>query len=136
MQYDSTGFLEIHTFTAGGALPVPNINVRITGTDEGNLGSGYTVTTDADGISDIISLPTPSKSYSMSPGAAEQPYANYDIEAFGAGYYPKKLVGVAIFEGAKSILPMEMVPNAQIRRDTNPPSDTNYSVIYENEELE
>ena len=69
MKYDSSGFLEIHTFTAGGALPVPNINVRIIGTEEGNVGITYSFITDRDGISDAIELHAPSVKYSLAPGA-------------------------------------------------------------------
>lgn len=136
MNYDSQGYLEIHSYTAGGALPTPGINIRITGTEEGNRGVDVSVYTNNSGITEIVSLPVPSGSYSQSPGAAERPYAQYDVEAYGTGFYPKKLVGVAVFDGIKSILPIEMIPNSDSIRNTKAPASSNYSIIYENEELE
>lgn len=136
MKYDSQGYLEIHSYTAGGALPTPGINIRITGTEEGNRGVDISLYTNSSGITEVVSLPVPSGSYSQAPGAAERPYAQYDVEVSGTGFYPKKLVGVAIFDGIKSILPIEMIPNSEVIRSTTPPRGSNYSIIYENEELQ
>lgn len=136
MEYSSQGYLEIHSFTAGGALPTPGVNIRISGSEEGNRGTDVSVYTNSSGITEIISLPVPSGSYSLTPGAAEQPYAQYDVEAYGEGFYPKKLVGVAVFDGIKSILPIELIPNSESIRSTSPPRGSNFSIIHENEELQ
>ena len=135
MKYDSEGSLQISAFTAGGALPVPNLSIRITGSDEENIDVDYSLTTGKDGTTDTISLPAPSVTYSLSPNPEEQPYARYTIEAYGKGFYPKRLEDVTIFGGIKSILPMEMVPDANILRNVNPPYSTNNSYITENEDL-
>ena len=90
MNYDSKGFIKISARTAADALPVENINVRISGNEEGTVGIEYSLVTGRDGTTEVISLPTPNKIYSQSPGAEEQAYATYDIEVFGEGYYPKK----------------------------------------------
>ena len=136
MNYDSQGYLEIHSYTAGGALPTPGVNIRITGSEEGNRGVDISVYTNNSGITEIVTLPVPSSRYSQAPGALESPYAQYDVEVSGTGFYPKKLVGVAVFDGIKSILPIEMIPNSDLLRNTKPPVSSNYSIIYENEELE
>ena len=135
MKYDSTGFLQIAAFTASGALPSPNITVRITGSDEENIGVDYSLITDRDGLSDILSLPAPSLSYSLNSGSPEQPYAKYNVEASGDGYYSKRIYDVAIFSGIKSLLPLEMIPDAGITRNVSPPKSTNFSIITENEDL-
>ncbi len=135
MKYDSEGYIQISAFTAGGALPVPNISIRITGSEEENIDVDYSLITGRDGTTDVISLPAPAIFYSLSPNPAEQPYARYTIEAYGTGYYPKRLEDVTIFSGVKSILPLEMIPDANITRNVNPPYSTNNSYITENEDL-
>ncbi|MBE6635245.1 MAG: hypothetical protein E7617_03485 [Ruminococcaceae bacterium] len=135
MIYDSTGYLQIRTFTAGGALPVPGIKVLIEGIDEANNGTVKYVTTDRSGISETVSLPAPSKEYSLSPGGAEQPYAAYNVSATGEGFYPKIIKNAAIYDGIKAVLQMEMIPDGSLTKNVIPPASSIDSVIYENEEL-
>lgn len=136
MKFSSEGYLQIKASVAAEALPVEGLVVRITGNEEGNGGIDYSVRTSRDGLADIIKLPTPDVSYSLSPMAAERPYATYDIEASHPDYYPKKITDVAVFPGVVSVLILEMVPNAGLERNVTPPLDTNYSTVKENEELE
>ena len=135
MEYSSSGFLEVHTYTADQAIPIPELNVRISGGEEYNRGTDISLLTDRNGETDAVTLPTPILSFSLTPSPAEQPFAKYDVEISGAGYYPKKLLGVSIFPGIKSILQLEMIPNNDLSRDTPPPSTSNYSIITEQEEL-
>ena len=135
MKYDSEGYIQINAFTAAGALPAPAVSVRIIGSDEENIDFDYTLVTGRDGVTEIISAPAPSASYSNAPNPAEQPYAKYSVEAYGDGYYPKKLYDVSVFSGIKSFIPLEMIPDATLRRNVNPPSSSNVSVITENEDL-
>ena len=135
MKYDSEGYIQINAFTAAGALPAAGVNVRITGSDEENLDYDYTVVTGRDGSSGVISAPAPSAYYSEAPAPAEQPYARYNVEAFGDGYYPKTLRDVSVFSGIKSFIPLEMIPNLGIIRNSPPPTSSNDSIITENEDL-
>ena len=136
MKYDSQGFIQISAYTAGGALPVPNINVRVSGNEEGNIGVEYSVVTDRNGLTDVIALPAPSASYSLSPEPSEQPYAKYDVEASGEGFYTKTIYDVSVFSGIKAILPLEMIPDAGLRKSNGTPISSNTSIITENEDLE
>ena len=136
MKYDSQGFIQISTYTASGALPVQNASVRISGNEEGNIGIEYSLITDRNGLTEVVALPTPSASYSLSPGASEQPYAKYDIEASAEGFYTKTIYDVAVFSGIKSILPLEMIPNAGLTRSVTPPESSNSTIITENEDLQ
>lgn len=135
MKYNSQGYIKINAFTAGGALPVEDVSVRIIGSDEENLDFDYTLITGRDGTTAVISAPTPSASYSAAPNPAEQPYAKYNIEAYGDGFYPKRLYDVSVFSGIKSLVTLEMIPNAELRRNVNPPTSSNNSIITENEDL-
>jgi hypothetical protein len=136
MTYDSTGYLQIRTFVAGEAIPISDVNIRITGIDEPNGGIDYSVLTDRDGITKFIPLPAPSIEYSLSPNPQEQPYSNYNVEAFANGFYSKKLFNVAIFGSSRSTLPIELIPNAGLINYVSEPKSSNTSIIYENEELE
>ena len=136
MKYDSQGFIQISAYTAGGALPVPDVNVRISGNEEGNAGIEYSVRTDRNGLTEVIALPTPPASYALSPNPEEQPYAKYDVQASLRGFYPKTIYDVSVFGGIKSILPLEMIPNAGFTKNAPPPTSSNTTIITENEDLQ
>ncbi len=136
MIYDSTGFLQINAFSAEGAIPTQKINIRVYGNEEGNGGIDYSVLTDRDGKSITLSLPAPSKEYSLEPNSPESAFSTYNVEAFGEGFYPKKLFDVAIFSGVKSILPLEMIPDGGITEYVTAPMSNNISIIDENEDLQ
>lgn len=91
--------------------------------------------TDVDGLTARVVLPAPKRSYSLSPGAPEMPYATYDMIVNSVGYYTKKLYGIAVFSGVDSIQPIEMIPLG--RDNTMPaPKDNLEIFIKENERLE
>ena len=135
MKYDSEGYIQISAFTAGGALPATDVSIRITGSDEENIDFDYTLVTGRDGTTDVIAAPAPDAAFSAAPEPPEQPYAKYNVEAFGDGYYPKRLYDASVFSGIKSFIPLEMIPDASLVRNVNPPSSSNNSIITENEDL-
>ena len=135
MKYDSEGFIQISAYTAGGALPVPDISVRISGSEEGNEGLEYSVKTDRNGLTEVIALPAPAASYSQSPSSPEQPYAKYNVRAMREGFYDKNVYDVAVFSGIKAILPLEMIPDSGMTRNVTAPNSSNSSIITENEDL-
>ncbi len=135
MKYTDNGSLTVRTYTASGALPVKNSLIRITGVDENNRYVDFTLLTDEDGVTRIISLPTPSKEFSMGPGAAEVPYAVYDVEASADGYYTKRISNVAIFPGINSSQAINMIPiSIGTNGDEFPRGNLN-ATVYENEYL-
>ena len=135
MKYDSEGYVQFNAFTAGGALPVANVSIRLTGSDEENIDFDYTLVTGRNGRTERIAVPTPSVIYSTAPTPAEQPYAKYNVEAYSDGYYPKRIYDVSVFSGIKSLIPLEMIPDAALRRNVSPPASSNDSIITENEDL-
>ncbi len=135
MNYDKLGFLQINTYSAGGAVPTPEINVRIFGNDDMNRSVNYSIFTDRNGQSAVIPLPAPSEEYSQSPNSPEQGYSTYNIEAFRDGFYPKRLFDVAIFPGITSVLNLEMIPNGGLNKNVTSPIIDNISIIDENEDL-
>ena len=130
---DSEGTLRIRAYTASEALPIPNAVVRITGAEELNRLVSYSLLTDRNGITEAITLPAPSLSYSLSPSPAEAPYALYDVEISASGYYSKVIKGVSIFSGVNSVQLANMIPDSGGTGDY-PRGNVN-SVIPENESL-
>ena len=136
MPFNNVGTLVVNAFTAGGALPVPGTVVRITGVNEENRTVEYSVITDIDGITEKISLPTPSRQLSLSPGSTEQSYAQYNIEISAPGYYTKRLFNVAVFEGTETLQQVNMIPLPENERGVTYPRDNLNTVVRENEKLE
>ncbi|MBE6532641.1 MAG: hypothetical protein E7676_03920 [Ruminococcaceae bacterium] len=114
---DSVGTLIVRAYTAGGALPISGAVVRIKGAEEANRLVSYSLITDRNGITEAISLPAPSLSYSLSPSPAESPFALYDVEVSADGYYSKRINGVSVFSGINSVQLANMIPSSSGAED-------------------
>lgn len=110
MKFNDFGTISVRVYTAGGALPLGDAVVRIKGAEEENRFVEYSVLTDADGVTGLISLPTPDKLYSLSPSPGEIPYAVYDIEITKDGYYTKRINNIAAFSGVRALQEVGMIP--------------------------
>jgi len=135
MNFDESGTLTVKAYTAGGALPVEGTRIKLTGALEENRFYEAELITDVDGLTAKISLPSPKRIYSLSPGAPEMPYATYDMVVSAVGYYTKRLYGIAIFSGVDSLQPVAMIPLGR-RDDALAPRDNLDIYIKENERLE
>ena len=131
---DSSGSLRIRAFTAGGALPVRDAIVRISGAEESNRLIHYTLETDRDGLTPRVDLATPSVDYSLNSAPSEQPYSLYDVEISAPGFITKKIGGLTIFSGVDSVQLVNMIPNSGDRIQDYPRGSVN-TVIPENENL-
>lgn len=129
MQYNETGTVTVRIYTAGGALPIAESVVRIHGVDEENRFVEYSVLTDVDGVTEKITLPSPARLYSLTPDAAEAPYANYDIEVTADGYYTKRIKNVAVFSGINSIQEINMIPLSIVQNGLYPKNNLEATVI-------
>lgn len=132
MKYTENGTLTVRTYTASGALPVKNALIRITGADEHNRFVDFTLLTDEDGVTDVISLPTPDRSLSMGSGAPEVPYAVYDVEASADGYYTKRIRNVALFTGVNASQAINMIPISVSSHADEYPRGNLDATVYEN----
>ena len=128
---DSSGSLRIRTYTAGGALPVKGATVRITGAGEDNRLISYSLLTDRDGQTDLVTLPAPSVDYSLSPDPAELPYSVYDVVITAPGYLTKRINGLTVFSGVNSVQLINMIPGNGNDYDDYPIGNTS-STIPEN----
>ncbi len=126
------GFLRIRVTEAAGSLPVEGAVVRITEypaedmSDEGAL--LYSMRTDANGLTPIVSLPAPPSGESLTPGAA-QPYAVYNISVTYDGYYPVEGVGIPIFDRITAVQPVALLPYTEEDRIAG--ADNGRVMIYE-----
>lgn len=109
MKYSDKGYLVVNAFMARDAIPVEGVLVRVTGAEEMNRGEARSEFTDEDGVTPTIALAVPSVSYSLSPGAAEKPYAVYNVVLYKPGFYTKSIYNVALFSGITTVLPVNMV---------------------------
>ena len=131
MTYNDFGTMTIRTYTAGGALPVKNSTVKITGGDEENSSLEYTLLTDINGITERILLPAPSVNFSLSPNPGEMPYALYNVEVTADGYYTKKINNIALFSGTDSFQSVNMIPVSIYESGVDFPKGTLNSIVKE-----
>ncbi len=112
--YPGEGKLIIRVTGGNGAFPIEGAVVTVSGRngDEYPEGSGvvYALRTDQSGLTDIITLPAPSGSLSLTPGSGVQPYSVYDITVSRNGYLDAETAGVQIFDGITAIQTFDMIP--------------------------
>ncbi|MBR6563415.1 MAG: peptidoglycan-binding protein [Clostridia bacterium] len=95
--------------TAVGALPVNNGSVTVTD----SLGSTVFyefLTAASDGLSRTVSLEAPSRALSLESDEPLLPYSLYDVSVRADGWYRMQIIGVQLFEGSTTLLPVELVP--------------------------
>lgn len=125
----SVGYLIVKVSTAQGAIPLSGASVSIRGeTSDSDI--LYSLTTNADGQTERVSLPTPSKASSESPGNI-RPYATYSIDVFKDGYLPLYFQNVPVFASVLSIQPAVMIPAPEGVADYRFPPSANHSPIQE-----
>ena len=102
----SHGTLQIKVSTAEGAIPVANAMVKVSDA----LGHiVFTLTSDTDGMTTMISLFAPSRKLSMSPYTSHLAYSLYEVLVTHPGYIPQIIRGVRVFEGEGGLLPVDLV---------------------------
>lgn len=125
MNFDDYGTLRIRTTSASGAIPISGAIARIIGGEEFNRSIVKSLITDNDGITPKAKLPTPRRSYALTPKDEESPFALYDVEITAEGYFTKKIIGVAIFAGINAILPVNMIPESESQTENYPKGNVN-----------
>ena len=107
----SRGQLQINVTSRTGYFPIPNATITVSDSavPETILEQ---VTTDESGQTDELSLPAPSRDYSMEPGQP-RPYSEYTLEIQAPGYEPVRIIGSEILPGERSIQPVSMRPLTQ-----------------------
>jgi len=101
------GKIVVYVFGARGSVPIKDAEVFIYDKDNNNIAD---IVTNLDGLTQEISVHTPIKDLSLIEGNDQQPYSTYNVRVEAPGYTNKNIVGVQVFDGEKSILPVVMLP--------------------------
>lgn len=107
------GGLVVRVSTARGAIPLEGARVEVRSID-GALDTGRSdviasLVSGRDGNTELIRLPAPPKSASLSPGNGK-PYATYLIEVTLEGYLRQDYQDVPIFDGIIAVQPADLIP--------------------------
>lgn len=102
------GFLQIQAVSDNNQMPVSDATIEIANTGEPNTPLEQ-IKTDADGITERISLSAPPLEYSMEP-TDNQPYSEYNLKISAPGYKGIIISGVQIFSGETGLQNIRMTP--------------------------
>lgn len=125
---NSQGYLLVKVSTGSEAIPIENASVIVQGKDEDNQDILLSLLTDRDGLTQKISLPSPSGELSQAPGPASKPFSIYNIDVFKEGYYPQHYNGIPIFQNVTAIQNAHIIPISEF--DANSPY-TNEGEIFD-----
>lgn len=104
------GYLIFQVSTALGTLPVPDVRITVSKL----LGDGYflskVISTDIDGKTAPIALPTVNASSSQLPGLI-RPYSTYDATLEAPGFFTVNLLNIPMFENVTAVQPVTLFPD-------------------------
>lgn len=98
------GGLKVRVFGGSVAEPIANAQVRIFDSEDKEL---YSVFTDGAGETEILVLPAPDPSFSLTGGG--QPYTVYNAEINADGFRALRIEGVQVFPDVTGIQPANMI---------------------------
>lgn len=103
------GYLRIYAFTAKGAEPIPNARVVVTRPTDDRQIIYANLTTDSDGFTPVIALPSVDPALALQPSAT-QPYVTYTIRVTADGFQPTEHRNVPIYGDNYVTQPVAMTP--------------------------
>ena len=132
VQGTGMGSIVVRVTTASGAIPLENALVTVS---EYGTGSGgdivATLRTNSSGLTEKISLPTPPKSMSLSPGNGKS-YSSYVVEIQKDGYNNQQYINVPVFDGVTAVQNADLVPLPE-NIETDRADPYNPGIFYESE---
>ncbi|MBE6529402.1 MAG: hypothetical protein E7680_02215 [Ruminococcaceae bacterium] len=125
---DCYGFLVVQVSTARGAIPLEGALVDVLTYEPldpppERVADGIliaTLTTDSDGNTPKLRLPSPPCSNANSPESV-RPYALYQCIVRLPGYYEQTHVGIPVYEGITVIQPVVLIPLPENGSEVPPP---------------
>ena len=112
-----TGFLQIRVSSGREALPIADARVIVSRPEDQNNPNQLVLTTDSDGMTTYIALPTVDRSLSQAPGVP-LPFSAYSIRTEAPDQLTVVNLHVPIFDGVSSIQRVNMVaPEGQYAGD-------------------
>ena len=113
---DDQGYLQVRTYTAQEATPVPDALVLVL--QEGQL--VRQTLTDEDGLTELIPLDTVGRDLSLTEGTAV-PFTTYTVQITAEGYLPVISEDVPVFGGVTAIQNVGLIPLPEF--DTGGPDE-------------
>lgn len=107
--YQDTAYLRIQVSAAGRAIPIPFATVTVSREENGQQVFHRVLETGANGQTQTIPLPAPSRALSERPGP-DNPYALYQVTVEADGFYPQNNLTAQMFSGTVSIVPVQLIP--------------------------
>lgn len=109
---EKTGFLVFQVFQDSpiyGRLPVPNAEITVNGLLGDGLNISQVFTSDENGKTEPIPLPTVSGVLSLNPGDT-LPYFTYNASVENPDYFSASISDIPIFDSVTSIQPVRLMP--------------------------
>ena len=103
------GYLRVYAFTGGGAEPIANARVIVTRPTDDRQTIYANLTTDADGFTPVIALPSVDPALTLQPGTT-QPYVTYTIRVTADGFQPAEHRNVPVYGNNYVTQPVAMTP--------------------------
>lgn len=103
------GYLRVYAFTGGGAEPIANARVIVTRPTDDRHTIYANLTTDADGFTPVIALPSVDPALTLQPGTT-QPYVTYTIRVTSDGFQPAEHRNVPVYGNNYVTQPVAMTP--------------------------
>ena len=103
------GYLRVYAFTGGGAEPIANARVIVSRPTDDRQTIYANLTTDADGFTPVIALPSVDPALTLQPGVT-QPYVAYTIRVTADGFQPAEHRNVPVYGDNYVTQPVAMTP--------------------------
>ena len=122
MPETDSAVLRVVVTAARGAYPLEGASVTVTTAEDGAGTLLYSVTTDRDGTTPPLTLPTPPRADSLTPDAGP-PFSLYTVEIAREGFVPMTALHIAMFPDVPAVLPVALTPLGE-NQTTAPPEMT------------
>ena len=106
---DYVGYLRVYAFTGGGAEPISGAQVTVTRADDTDTSVYAQLTTNRDGFTPVVVLPSVDPALSLRPGGA-QPYVTYAVRVTAAGFQPVEHRNIPVYGDNYVTQPVAMIP--------------------------
>lgn len=103
-----SGNLTINVTSSVGFIPIGNATITISYSGDPDS-VVQTLTTNESGLTETVSLPSPSLSLSTEP-SEQMPYSEYNISVTAPGYEPVVISGTEILPDVTAVQPVSMTP--------------------------
>ena len=116
----ATGYLQVHAYTSYAQIPLQDVTVTVTAADGTAIAMRLT---DRSGRIVPVPIPVPDRSESLSPDAAERPFAIVNVIARLKDYEQIFVDDVQIFadvttEQDLSLIPLSELPESRSKSET------------------